>query len=646
MNKITFFTYLAAVCFCQNITAIEKHDSSNQYYPTNGRDLIVLRDGHKLQGILSELPSLHYPTGIISLPTEKMHKVAFIKTGHLWRIQAITDDGAYYFADLEPKETVKWGSVAPAVGKKHPDSQKEVGYSFIDYIAFHKPINQEKKLSSLHVIEFTNGTLLPVTLAKDQIQLSDGRHDYSIAAQDLIDVSHVTSLQGIAIEKNGDYGLIPPSQIKDDSIAAKVVSTEEKLDIPWRYISRIYLHNEDPNSMNNQTADNDEPSSAPTSSNNDDNIDIDVEDVPDVHTYEDNDTQEPAASKQKEEKIDGEAIVLRKIGIGTDGKPIYEIVSGISVQKPSKVARKPVKRSNEISLADSEYSDSLVSPDDPLKKDNNENEDEEKEEQKYSSKRKDADYYTKDGAVRTALLASRLAKKRTSADDIAYAEIPQHKETAQQRDPYIDSHGYYTASPQPIYHQDHLRLQDPDEQAKDADLVGMVFIKPEKVNDEYQSGSITLPSYYIDKYPISNKQYNRFVKATGYARPKQWGTSGKLPKSIEHQPVVNISYYDALAYAQWAGKRIPTDAELCRAYEDKQISINSRRPLREWTSTQFAPIIEDEADIAWFKQIGEKLGNSDYRALRGTDTNEALPMPSTDGALNVTFRTIIDPPTK
>lgn len=72
--------------------------------------------------------------------------------------------------------------------------------------------------------------------------------------------------------------------------------------------------------------------------------------------------------------------------------------------------------------------------------------------------------------------------------------------------------------------------------------------------------SVTLPAYRIDKYPVTNAQYARFVAATGYPPPENW-TEGKIPRGRELHPVTMVSWQNARRYAQWAGKRLPTEAE-------------------------------------------------------------------------------------
>jgi hypothetical protein len=73
-------------------------------------------------------------------------------------------------------------------------------------------------------------------------------------------------------------------------------------------------------------------------------------------------------------------------------------------------------------------------------------------------------------------------------------------------------------------------------------------------------------NYFIDKQPVSNADFNLFLEDSGY-RPadndnflRHW-KDGKFPDSIADDPVVYVDHLDALAYAAWAGKRLPTEVE-------------------------------------------------------------------------------------
>ncbi len=74
---------------------------------------------------------------------------------------------------------------------------------------------------------------------------------------------------------------------------------------------------------------------------------------------------------------------------------------------------------------------------------------------------------------------------------------------------------------------------------------------------------VTLSDYCIDKYPVTNGQYRKFCDATGRDYPPDPSFSGMpdyFTKNADY-PVVNVSWEDAQAYCEWAGKRLPTEAE-------------------------------------------------------------------------------------
>jgi len=71
---------------------------------------------------------------------------------------------------------------------------------------------------------------------------------------------------------------------------------------------------------------------------------------------------------------------------------------------------------------------------------------------------------------------------------------------------------------------------------------------------------VSTGSYNIDKYPITNSQYARFVAEVGRRVPLNWQKGKFDPKYVIH-PVTMVTWFDAKAYCDWAGKRLPTEAE-------------------------------------------------------------------------------------
>lgn len=108
---------------------------------------------------------------------------------------------------------------------------------------------------------------------------------------------------------------------------------------------------------------------------------------------------------------------------------------------------------------------------------------------------------------------------------------------------------------------------------------------------EQEGQQLNMKSFWMDKYPVTNEAFHAFIQATNY-KPrdtanflKHW-RNGIYAKGEARFPVIYVSYEDAQAYAQWAGKRLPTEVEWQYAAQTDK--------LLEWPWKQVKPVTRKE----------------------------------------------------
>ena len=128
--------------------------------------------------------------------------------------------------------------------------------------------------------------------------------------------------------------------------------------------------------------------------------------------------------------------------------------------------------------------------------------------------------------------------------------------------------------------------------------------------DEEPAHRVCLSGFYIDRHEVTNAQFHEFTEATGYvteaekdaslAEDRTWRHPDGLGSNagdIPNHPVVCVTWNDANAYATWAGKRLPTEAEwekAARGTDGRRYPWGNANP----TST-LANIADKSVELRW-----------------------------------------------
>ncbi len=149
----------------------------------------------------------------------------------------------------------------------------------------------------------------------------------------------------------------------------------------------------------------------------------------------------------------------------------------------------------------------------------------------------------------------------------------------------------------------------------------------------FDSLNVQVEDFYMDRYPVTNRDYAEFMKATGYSPPdtsnflKHW-KGGICPDSLAGHPVVWVSPEDAAAYAAWKGKRLPTELEWQYAAQGTDgrkwpwgnefdsaacnNSLGRTTPVTRFPSGRSPSGVEDMCGNVW-QICGDEYSNGSFR---------------------------------
>ncbi|MDX2099632.1 MAG: SUMF1/EgtB/PvdO family nonheme iron enzyme [Leptolyngbyaceae cyanobacterium bins.59] len=141
------------------------------------------------------------------------------------------------------------------------------------------------------------------------------------------------------------------------------------------------------------------------------------------------------------------------------------------------------------------------------------------------------------------------------------------------------------------------------------------------LDNERPIHQVFLKDYWIDRYPVTCREYRQFRAAGGYQTAEWWSPEGwqwlqvhrvdrPLHWSEEHawddHPVCGVSWYEADAYARFVGKRLPTEAEWEKA-------------------ASWHPVLQQRQRYPWGNQVPDRTRCNHSHHYRGTTPVQAFP---------------------
>jgi iron(II)-dependent oxidoreductase len=169
-------------------------------------------------------------------------------------------------------------------------------------------------------------------------------------------------------------------------------------------------------------------------------------------------------------------------------------------------------------------------------------------------------------------------------------------------------------------------------------------VDPWAYDNERPAHPVDLPAFRIDRALVTNAEYTVFVDAGGYRDRDAWSDEGWAWRETEdagaplywerdggrplrrrfdvvealppREPVQHVSFHEAEAYARWAGKRLPTEAEWEKAVKTVAGQLEHvRGAVWQWTASSFDGYPGFRAFP--YAEYSELFFGEEYRVLRG-----------------------------
>jgi len=575
------------------------------------QDLIVLQDGTRLTGTINKIPKLSYPFGTLQFEPSEIIALIFLPQG---KMELITTEGMHFIGNIA-KDFFLFS--------KADERQKVIMPNKVHWMAFrNRKFNPKKKKEKLYCLKMCNGDLLTLTLDHQPIMVRNENKEFAIYSHMIQHLQFNEGVTGLLADANGTEIVLPLSQVKEPLFTGQLTHNAQVIKLPWRHIDslqQISLTNAPSTLM---------ASRAP-------GLHVMVDEAPLPAREGDHIAMADASPEiayiylgdDSHDKIEDELYLKEGEGIGVNisaeafdwDESKLEANDHVEsdIEFISQTPQKTNWKMYNASYPEYYHSRALTFQSSPVKNPS-----------------------FGDPLVRNIPAHPDLHKSK--ADKTNYFDHDDLDELASDPDPFGT---FLSADPgeEFLNYSGDLHDQNHVSEAPLKKLQAGVKVHVEKSRIAGPESMVLVslserPSFYIDRKKVTNKAYKKFIDATHYTAPAHW-VNGEIPNGKQQEPVVNVTYKDALVYAVWAGKRLPTELEWQHAARTHLIEIDPEDTISEWTSTPHAQAeIESEKRPAVILSKYYTTYKHDY--VRVATGRPMSPLCGDDSNLSTGFRCV------
>lgn len=584
MRKIVI---AASLISCIALHALEQKDAPRGIYlsPQEWQELratadcpldqVIYRDGERQCGELENIPSMTYQFGNIAFKIKDLSLVIFAPNDN--KVQYITHDGSNFVGSLSKENSngFKFAVETDGLVVTSP-----LDLSRVKYIVLKERETRLNPKNKLYTILLQNGDEIAVQLDAGPIHLSDGQKSFQITPDEIIDICFNGGIYGSTT--NGRLGF---SFLKDRYLEVHVAWGNQTLRLPWDNISGI-RRQENISLLDNESETRHVAKGSLLIIKEPESIFV----------------ENQAFEKLSEIVFDAVALFMEGVpfeeyNIAFEADPVFE--DKLQLDDYSKIAFEPQKMFETPGFFD-EWDVAFETP-----------------EVLTPERISEMHYEMLAGESVPDNIPGVDLDEKAFADELVAVHHRQeeivdveNREVLVMDDDYLDDavvaqecgddnlDGALSLeegdSMVYIPHQIHTLgeyTQKTHSLVRDKTLETTVL-----PTDQYPTLIVRIPGFYIDRHLVTNEEYAQFVEETNRRYPDHWD-GGYVPKGQEKEPVVNVTYHDAKAYAAWLGKRLPTESEWIRAANKGIFQLGESHLLKEWTSSPAYPSEGDNGDM-------------------------------------------------